>query len=92
MTTHPMFGRPRPAWLQGSADKLAVLREAAAESGVTLHQDTPPSAGEAQDLAEALGTTLLQRGFEADWEINAFGSLVEELIDYLHQYAYPDEH
>ncbi|WP_405021312.1 hypothetical protein OHV05_34800 [Kitasatospora sp. NBC_00070] len=92
MTEHPIFGQPRPAWFWGSADKLAVLKEAAAKAKVTLHQDIEPSVDDAQGLEEALASILLRRGFEADWSINAFGSLVEELIGYLHQYAYPDEH
>ncbi|BFV54976.1 hypothetical protein KCMC57_up00800 [Kitasatospora sp. CMC57] len=87
-----MFGQPRPAWFRGSADKLAVLKEAATKAGVVLQQDVTPSVDEAQGLEEALAEILQRRGFEAGWEINAFGSLVESLIDGLHQYAYPDEH
>ncbi|MDH6137887.1 hypothetical protein P3T37_007325 [Kitasatospora sp. MAA4] len=92
MNANATFGQPRPAWFRGCAETLAVLKGAAAGCGVTLHQDTAPTVDQAQALEEELADTLIARGFEGDWEITPFGSLVENLIDALHRYAYPDGH
>ncbi|GAA4833813.1 hypothetical protein [Kitasatospora terrestris] len=81
----------RPAWFTGSDEKFAVLRRAAQARGVVLDPVTPPGEHDAQELTDELADVLLaESGFGADWEITPFGDLVEDLIDALNHYAYPD--
>ncbi|MEU9133006.1 phosphatase PAP2 family protein [Kitasatospora sp. NPDC048540] len=83
-------GPYRLAWFTGSAEARATLDLAAQNRGVTLSPTTPPGTEEAQELVDALSDLLLREGFADDWEITPFGSLVEDLIDSLSRYAYPD--
>ncbi|MFE4973562.1 hypothetical protein ACFRAR_15780 [Kitasatospora sp. NPDC056651] len=80
----------RPAWFTGSAEKLAVLRRAAAARDVVLDPGTPPGEEDARLLTDALAGLLLDGGFDGDWNPTPFGHLVEDLIDALDNYADPD--
>ncbi|WP_457033720.1 hypothetical protein [Kitasatospora sp. P5_F3] len=92
MSAHPMFGRPRPAWFWGPADKLALLRRAAGEREVVLDPVTPPGEDEAQELIDELADIIVAEGLDEQWSLTEFGDLAESLISGLHRYAYPDEH
>jgi hypothetical protein len=91
MTTPTGPQPPRPyRWFPSSEEKLAVLREAAASRGIILDAQRPPTADEAETLADELMDILTDRGFEADWEITPFGGLVEDVIDIVYPYVDPD--
>lgn len=76
----------RFVWYTGGEKGRDFLKKAAERSKITLRRGSPPSPGEAEELASSLLDLFIKFGHDGDYNPTPDGLVIESLIDSLSRY------